>query len=248
MTLVHGPRSEVRRVRRIFDLCLKKKSSAEIARELNGRRAGKCERIWKSWMIDRILTNPIYAGTYVWNRTSQRLRTKVTLNKSRDWIVKRNAFPAIVSQAAFDRAQRIRHRENYWTDAQLLDKLRRLLAKRGYLSERLIQNSSGPSLATFYRRLGTFERIYQLVGFKPGARVFQRSKSRGVRLSLKSGLFRQIEALFPGRVKRFRLPSRIRELLCMVIAFCRSCSVPLLIVLEGSRRGHSSQSYPRENT
>ena len=213
VTLVQGPKKEVQCVRMIFRMCLRGKSHNEIARELNDRSMKNAGRKWKNWMIEDILTNSKYAGIYVWNRRTQRLHSRSASNRREAWIVKRHAFPPIISEAVFEKAQVRMHRGNHWSDEQLLDKLKRLLESKGYLSERLIQNTRGmPSTATYWKRLGTFRKIYASVGFAPGDR-FNRSDSRQRTQGLRQGLIRQIQALFPGRVGVFRLKGKTRELM-----------------------------------
>jgi DNA invertase Pin-like site-specific DNA recombinase len=215
VTLVHGPAHEVRCVREIFRLCGKGLGVPEIAHAL-GQRGLRGGRTWKPWMIDDVVRNPKYAGTYVWNKSTERLRTVTRKNDPECWITRPNTFPPIVSQAVFDKAQlRLRlRRENKWTDEQLLQKLRVLLAQTGYLSERLIQRSKGiPSLATYHRRLGTFPKIYSAVNFVPPPGRFGRSVTRQRTQALREGLFRQIEALFPGRATWFHQAGKTRKIL-----------------------------------
>lgn len=213
VTLVHGPHEEVDCVRRIFKMSLRGLSRPEIARELNRCGLVNRGRDWKAWMVEKILKNPKYAGTYVWNRTTQRLLSRRTPNQRETWILKPKAFPPMICQADFDRAQRMCC-GNRWSDRDLLQKLRQLFASRGYLSERLIQSSTGmPSIATYHRRLGAFGEIYKLVGFTPPPGRFLRSISRRRTQSLRAGLFRQIRALFPGQAEVFRLPHKSREIL-----------------------------------
>jgi DNA invertase Pin-like site-specific DNA recombinase len=214
VTLVHGPDEEVQCVRMIFKLCLRGKSCAEIACTLNRKRVKKAGKDWKSWMVDDIVTNPKYAGTYAWNRTTQKLHSPGRRNKRDDWILKANAFPAIVSQSAFNKAQLRVQQGSHWSDQELLQKLRQLLARKGDLSERLIGKSRGmPALATYYRRFGTFEGIYKRAGFAPAPGRFVRSISRQRTQGLRAGLFTQIVALFPGRTGVFRLSGKSRQIL-----------------------------------
>ena len=214
VTLVHGPKTEVDSVRLIFDLCLKRMSCPAIANALNQQGLNKPARKWETWMIEDIVTNPKYAGRYVWNRTTQRLHSREKPNSPEKWIVKDNAFPSIVSLSVFEKAQLRLRRANRWSDEDLLQRLRRLLGRKGYLSERLIQKTAWmPSVATYHRRLGKFERIYELVKFASSPVLFVRSNSRQRTQALRAGLLRQVEVLFPGRMNVFHLPGKSRQIL-----------------------------------
>ena len=213
VTLVHGPDDEVECIRTIFSLCVRRKTRGEIVSELNRRGMKNAGRPWKAWMIDRIISNPKYAGSYVWNRRSRKLHALELQNKPEDWIVEANAFPPIVSEAVFNKARLRIKTVNRWSDSELLGKLRRLLKRKGSLSERLIQKSGMPSLATFHRRFGTFDKIYKLVDFNPPPGRFSRSTSRQRTQSLRVSLFQQITALFPGQTRLFHHPRKTRQIL-----------------------------------
>jgi DNA invertase Pin-like site-specific DNA recombinase len=231
VTLVHGPRKAVQCVRLIFALRLKRLSFLEIARELNRRGIKKAGRNWKAWMIDDIITNPKYAGTYVWNKTTQQLASQSKANKAEKWISKPNAFPPIVSQVVFQKAQTVVSRTNHRSDQELVTLLKRLLAKKGYLSERLIQTTRGmPSVATYHHRLGTFEAIYKLASYAPPPGRFVRCSGRQQTQALRAGLFRQLATLFPGtttfhQVRKMRNILQLNDLTLSVI-LCRSILRP----------------------
>lgn len=217
VTLVHGPQEEVQCVRRIYALCLNRGLGlTAIARFLN--RLGRKRRgaPWTQYSIREVLTNPKYAGWYVWNRTSRKLHSAPRPLAPDRWLSKRNAFPPIVSQLTFDRVQsRLRrNREATWSDAELLRRLKLLLARRGYLGERLIAQTKGmPSVSTYYKRLGPFQRIYELIRYRPSERLFNRCYSRRNTVRLRDALIGKIKALFPDTAKVFRLPRKMRPIL-----------------------------------
>jgi DNA invertase Pin-like site-specific DNA recombinase len=213
VTLVHGPEEEVRCVRQIFNMCIKAMSCAEIACALNQQRIRNCDREWKAWMVDDIVKNPKYTGTYRWNQTTQRLHSQSKRNAPENWILRANAFPPIVSQHVFDKAQLRLQVGDHWSERQLVTKLKQLLEKRGYLSERLIQSAKGmPAISTYYKRLGTFKSIYKRVGFDAPPGLFKRSDSRQLTRALREGLFRQIGAIFQGKATVFRVPGKMRQI------------------------------------
>ena len=108
-----------------------------------------------------------YAGTQVYNRTSSKLGTKVRINPPSEWIRKPNAFPAIVDPEIFRRVQERRkaaHRR--LSDKELLEMLRRLLAKRGRLTERtVIRDKSMPCMQTYAYRFGSLFNAFRLIGY-----------------------------------------------------------------------------------
>ena len=67
---------------------------------------------WSRTAIRRILQNPVYTGTLLYNRTRfQRKKRASDTNRAverpkEEWIVVKDAFPALVSQQQFDQVQR----------------------------------------------------------------------------------------------------------------------------------------------
>jgi hypothetical protein len=85
------------------------------------------------------------------------------------WICRDQAFEPIIEPAIFGRAQEIiagRHRS--FTDGEMLDLLRRLLAQHGTLSGVLIDEADDmPSSAAYRNRFKGLLRAYQLIGYTP---------------------------------------------------------------------------------
>jgi DNA invertase Pin-like site-specific DNA recombinase len=78
----------------------------EIAEYLNEKgipSAGGGE--WTKEKVVRILTNETYTGSRIYNKTWGRLKQKKRPNPREEWVVKENAFPAIVDTDVFMRAQ-----------------------------------------------------------------------------------------------------------------------------------------------
>ena len=156
--LVPGPKEEVECIRRIYDLVLQGKNVTQIAGILNGLgipyREGKP---WRRYAVEEIVINPKYAGSYVWNKRPQTLGQRCVTNLPESWVVKGDVFAPIIDRKTFDQVQRLRGYEKRWSDEQLLDKLRVLLAKKGGLSMKLIDATPGmPCSTTYYRRFRTF--------------------------------------------------------------------------------------------
>lgn len=94
-------------VKDIFHLfVLEEKREYEIANILNGRRIPAPNGgIWHERKILHILQNETYIGNRVYNKTSNRLKKGKHDNPSSEWVVCKNAFPAIVEKATFLKVQ-----------------------------------------------------------------------------------------------------------------------------------------------
>jgi DNA invertase Pin-like site-specific DNA recombinase len=169
MSLVPGPVKEVRVIREIFRRYLDlHESGQQIADSLNasGSRASK-GGVWKEWHVYRMLDEEKYAGTQVYNRRSSKLGTNVRKNSPSEWIRKPNAFPAIIAPEIFCRVQeRRKAAQRRLSDGEVLEMLRRLLARRGYLSERMVvRDKSMPCMQTYAKRFGSLYKAFQLIGY-----------------------------------------------------------------------------------
>ena len=85
------------------------------------------------------------------------------------WIKKEGAFEGIVPPELFYTAQGIlRARAHRYSDEELIEKLRNLYQRHGYLSGLIIDEADGmPSAAAYAHRFGSLVRAYQTVGFTP---------------------------------------------------------------------------------
>lgn len=68
---------------------------------------------WSAQAVKRILTNPIYIGTLVQGKrtTANHKIKKVIIKEEKEWSVKENAHPAIISKQIFDTANEIMKRD-----------------------------------------------------------------------------------------------------------------------------------------
>jgi DNA invertase Pin-like site-specific DNA recombinase len=169
--LVPGPASEVEVVRSIYARFVEEgRSEAEIAASLNAQRIlTDLGRPWTRGTVHQILINEKYVGNNVWNRSSFKLRQKRVRNDPEMWIRADGAFEPIVDRLLFDAAQAIiRARSFRMSDAQMLDILRDLLSRHGYLSGLVIDEmDGGPSSSAYRSRFGSLLRTYSLVGYRP---------------------------------------------------------------------------------
>ena len=169
--LTPGPDREIRIVRDIYrwftDDGL---HEIEIAKRLNDQ--GVVTDLGRSWTratVREILTNEKYIGNNVYNRISFKLKKLRVINGPDMWIRKDCAFEAVVSQEAFYTAQGIiRARARRFSDEELIEKLRGLYQRRGFLSSLIIDEAEGmPSAAAYIHRFGSLIRAYKTVGFTP---------------------------------------------------------------------------------
>jgi len=201
--LAFGPQKEVECVRRMFSMALRGLGCSEIAQALNNdgikRESGEC---WKWENIRSILRNPKYMGCNVWGRTSRKLHTSPVSVPRESWIRRHNAFPAIVDSDAFNRVQEKlgEYTSNlFWSDHEILQRMRQLWDRHGRLSEWLIASTPGmPTCSTIERHFGTLRSAYDLIGYKvkksPSAIYAKRTRM----YQLREGLMEEIVRLCPN--------------------------------------------------
>lgn len=198
VTLVAGPRKEVRTVQKIFELLLEGRSVSEIAHYLNER--GICfsdESPWNFKRVRMILTNPKYTGLSIWGRYSSRLYTREKENPVSEWVQVPNAFPSLISAATYTAAQKVlRRRARPVTNAQLLDRLRQLLARHGRLSDSLIRTDRRRGSRMYGARFGSLENAYKAVGYTPPPKRAEAVHRRRLNRSLRLTVLEKIRALF----------------------------------------------------
>jgi len=195
VVLVPGPDHEVLAVREVFDSFARGQSTSQLAESLNDRglRSSGAKE-WTNYKVLRLLTNPKYMGTNVFNRMSFKLKQKRLKNPPEMWIQKVDAFEAVVTPEQYFRVQKIiQARTINLTDLKMLELLRELLNRHGKLSAGLINNTEGMPWAKAYRaRFGSLRGAYKLIGFT--------SKCNYVHLGLRPILHRihsdHSEALF----------------------------------------------------
>src|SRR6185503_496451 len=147
VSLVPGSVKEVRIVKEIFRRYVElRESVTQVMRAINA--SGATTRNGRQWCLNNIihiLENEKYAGSQVYGMTSRKLGTTITQrNPSSEWVRKPNAFPSIVDPEVFEKARELRREaREKWSDEELLRMLRRLLARRGRLTQRMIERQKG---------------------------------------------------------------------------------------------------------
>ena len=169
--LTPGPPEEVEIVRRLYRMfVVQRRSESELATMLNEEGVlTDLERPWTRGVVHQILTNQKYIGNNVFNRVSNKLKAKRVVNTPEMWVRADCAFDGIVDPDFFEAAQRIiQARSRRFSDDELLERLRSLLADKGWLSGLVIDEVEDmPSSSTFRHRFGSLVRAYQLVGYTP---------------------------------------------------------------------------------
>lgn len=167
--LVLGPADEVELVRRIFRDFLAGLSTRRIAGRLNEEgipspRGGR----WSPETITTILRNEVYAGVIVSGRHRQRLGRHQAVPTS-EWARTPGAVDPIVSPRMFAVVQQqFQQHKGPSSDAEMLEALRCVLADRGRLSFKIIQQDRRTHCPSSYiSRFGSLEAVYRLVGFEP---------------------------------------------------------------------------------
>ena len=171
VVLTLGPEDEVATVRWIYAQFVDHgKVESEIAAALNARgQVTDLGRPWTRSVVHQILTNEKYIGNNIYNRKSFKLKRKRVANAPEMWIRADGAFEAIVDRQQFLIAQGIiRERNRRFSDLEMLERLRILFQRHGYISGLVIDEAEGmPSSGAYQHRFGSLLRAYQLVGFNP---------------------------------------------------------------------------------
>jgi DNA invertase Pin-like site-specific DNA recombinase len=169
--LIPAPEQEIETIRFIYQsFASGGKTETEIASTLNERGVlTDLGRPWTRATVHQILINEKYVGNNVWNRCSCKLKGHRIHNPPERWVRHDKAFESIVDDETFQAAQGIiGDRARHYSDEELLDLLRGLLEKHGYLSGIIIDELElGPSSSAYRSRFGSLLRAYELIGFTP---------------------------------------------------------------------------------
>ena len=169
VTLTGGADEEVETIRHIFMLFGKEsKDPSEIASLLNEEcipSPGGAR--WSETSILAILQNEIYAGTMVWNKTSQKMKAPSHPNPETDWIKAEDAFDPVVPKEMFYLVQGIikgrqLERMRRFSSEDMLAKLSALFERYGIVRRTLIEGSTEMvSPATYTNRFRSIDLAYQ---------------------------------------------------------------------------------------
>lgn len=202
VVFVPGPKKEVDTVRQIFHMFVREKRSAcYIARELNRKGIKRPDGgTWKHGTVRNLLKNPKYTGCQVFGRTSQKLYTQTVQVPREQWTIKEKAFKAIIDQPTFEAAQRrLASFRVKQSDEELLDQLRKLLARKGRLSNAIINRSrTAHSVSLYAHRFGSLAKAYELIGYdKPESFKLDRDLRRRTN-AVREHLINELRTMYPG--------------------------------------------------
>ena len=170
VTLVPGPDHEVALVLRIFRLFGQRGwSLSRIARTLNAEGVRNPHGdLWRYAAVGRLLRCEAYVGNYVYGKTTARLRSTERRIPPAAWIRVEGAFEPIVGRRLFNAVQKRLANAEPRSDAKMLEDLRGLLERRGYLTAHLLKAERGVSRRDSYaKRFGSLTEAYRLVGYQP---------------------------------------------------------------------------------
>lgn len=177
---IPGPKHEIAVINRIYRLYISGKSHHRIAEILNEKGVAAARGLpWTHGKIAGILHNDLVLGRYVYNRTTRKLRGKWTRNEADKWIVVQ-VFPPLVDPEVVRIARETprQGKANLADKRKLLRDLRKLYAKHGYLSYRLIKATPNIACAkTYHSHFGGMEEAYRLVGYEPRGSVWNRNNT-----------------------------------------------------------------------
>ncbi len=197
VTYTLGPANELRTVRKIYSLFLDAGLDCyAIARWLNEKRVPYSHGKWNGQIVRTILTHPRYTGSVVFNRRSERLRSKRKSNPPEQWIVQPNSFPAIVPQKRFEAVQRkLNDRVCRRSNERLLKELREFVDKHGRATQLMLP--ADPTMAspcTYGKRFGSFSRAIALAIREPDSGFSEIERRARLKLLLQDEFARAMAA------------------------------------------------------
>ncbi len=169
VTLAPGPEEEVTVVKQVFrSFARQHRSPQQIAAALNTKRVpSPGGHQWSASAVRAVLTNELYTGTMVYNKTTQRLKSPSRSNPKAEWVRAADAFPAIIERNLFEGAQAMlltadEARRIRYSPADMLARLQALYTQYGTVRSSLIDADSGMvSASTYAQRFSTLFGAYQ---------------------------------------------------------------------------------------
>jgi len=163
--LVPGEAGQVEAIQEIFVLFVEKGfDERQIAGCLNAKGMPSPGGVrWGSSSVRHILTNEQYAGAVVYNRTTQRLKTRRRTNPPDQWIITPDSYDPVVSHELFEGARAILEgRKRRYTREQMLLNLHAIYDKYSIVTSRLIQfDAECPAPGTYATKFGGLSGAFQ---------------------------------------------------------------------------------------
>lgn len=165
VVLVPGEAGQVEVVQEIFVLFVEKAfDERQIAGHLNAKGIPSPGGVrWSGTSVRHILTNQQYCGAVVYNRTTQRLKTKRRINPPDQWIITPDAYTPVISAELWQGAQAaFAGRKRRCTREHMLQRLSVLYEKYNVLTSNLIRcDEESPSPATVAAQFGGLTGAFQ---------------------------------------------------------------------------------------
>jgi DNA invertase Pin-like site-specific DNA recombinase len=155
-------------VRWIFEQYLGGKLQSAIMRELNQRGVeANSGGPWRKNAVGAVLRNEAHIGNLVYNRYSEKLGAKRTLNPANLWVRSEGCVEPTIDRDVFQRTQKsLDIKRINISEKEMLVRLRKFLMKKGKLSFRIINAAPGlPSGSTYLAHFGTLRNLYRLIGY-----------------------------------------------------------------------------------
>ena len=149
-----------------------------------------------------------------------------------------NAFFPLVDKTLFSRAQTAlqQRKPKQWSDQELLTRLKALLRQKGFLNQRMINETPGmPSSMAYRTHFRPWKKIYRLIGYKAPRGTFTKIERRRQNEKLRLLLLTKVAALFPHEVSMFHLPNHRRMILRLDNGLSISIVLCRTIRLSGNR-------------
>ncbi|BAR62422.1 DNA invertase Pin-like site-specific DNA recombinase [Bradyrhizobium diazoefficiens] len=169
VVVVPGPPEELEVIRRIFQMYVRDEVSINgIARCLADESIrGHAGKLLTPAMVRTILSSELCIGRMTYNRTVHRLQNPVMKNPEHAW-TRFSAFEPIVPVALYAKAQERLARHKLWDKETIKATLKKLLAREGYLKQKLIEQAKdAPSAETVAAHFGSLYAAYEAVGYRP---------------------------------------------------------------------------------
>lgn len=212
--LVPGPKKEVDCVRTIFKLAAEAKTTTlkQIANELNLRHMRRWNgKPWDRFSVHNILRNDKYVGSNTYGRTTRKLCSPSRKVESDLWVTNPHAFVPLVNRDMFDRAQKFLKRRavrRMRSDEYYIQSMRKILAREGKLTERLLKNNRVFDYKTYYNRFGSITKAYEMAGYHPPSKTIKCMFANKRVVLLRHDLYIRLKELFSDRVRFIRLPGQ----------------------------------------
>ncbi len=175
--LVPGDPDKVHVVQEIFVLFVEKHyDERQIAGQLNARGVPSPGGVlWSDASVRDVLTDAQYAGSVVYNKSTQRLKTKTRRNPVSQWMITPDSYEPIVTAELFQQAKEIfERRQRRHSREEMLAHLQALYAKYKILTPGLIRfEKDCPSPSAYADKFGGLTGAFQAMFAEVQNRVKQ---------------------------------------------------------------------------